>query len=54
VTLGPQAPRSGELRAGFDADVIAVDFDPLADQAAWGDPARVTHVWQAGRLVKSA
>lgn len=52
-TLGPQAPRSGQLRAGYDADVIAVDADPLADRSVWGDPDRVTHVWKSGRCVKS-
>jgi imidazolonepropionase-like amidohydrolase len=54
ATLGPQAPRSGELKAGYDADVIAIDFDPLTEPAAWGDPKRVTHVWQAGVAVKGA
>src|SRR6478672_325739 len=31
ATLGPQAPQSGLLTAGYDADVITVDADPLAD-----------------------
>jgi imidazolonepropionase-like amidohydrolase len=51
-TLGPQAPRSGLLAAGYDADVIAIDFDPLNDNSGWGDLDRVTHVWKAGELVK--
>ncbi len=51
-TLGPQAPLSGQLREGYDADVIALDFDPLTDAAGWGDPDRVTHVWKSGRQVK--
>ncbi len=52
-TLGPQAPLSGQLREGYDADVIAIDFDPLSDSSGWGDPDRVTHVWQGGNPVKS-
>ena len=52
-TLGPQAPMSGQLNKGYDADVIAIDFDPLDDGSGWGDPDRVTHVWKAGSLVKS-
>ncbi len=52
-TLGPQAPRSGVLEAGFDADVIALDADPLSDVGVWGDPDRVTHVWKSGVTVKS-
>jgi len=51
-TLGPQAPRSGQLLAGYDADVIALDANPLEDRSVWGVPGRVTHVWQAGRQVK--
>lgn len=52
-TLGPRAPRSGILREGYDADLIAVDTDPTSDLSVWGDPDRVTHVWKAGELVKS-
>ena len=52
LTLGPQAPRSGQLREGFDADVIALDFNPLEDNAGWGDPDRVTRVWKSGRREK--
>lgn len=53
LTLGPQAPESGVLAKGFDADVIALDFDPLTDLEAWGDPNRVTHVWKGGVGVKT-
>src|SRR6266542_254599 len=52
ATLGPQAPRSGQLLAGYDADVLTLDADPLADLAVLADPARITGVWRAGRRVK--
>jgi len=51
-TLGPQAPRSGQLAAGFDADVITVGADPLADISVLGRPEHITGVWAAGRQVK--
>jgi imidazolonepropionase-like amidohydrolase len=51
-TIGPQAPLSGQLREGYDADVIAIDFNPLENNSGWGDPDRVTHVWQRGVSVK--
>jgi imidazolonepropionase-like amidohydrolase len=51
--LGPQAPTSGQVREGYDADVISLDFNPLEDASGWGDPDRVTHVWKGGILVKS-
>jgi imidazolonepropionase-like amidohydrolase len=52
LTLGPQAPRSGRLEAGYDADVITLDADPLADISVLADPAHVTGVWTGGRRVK--
>jgi imidazolonepropionase-like amidohydrolase len=52
LTLGPQAPRSGRLAAGYDADVICVDGDPLEDIAVLAEPARIHKVFKAGALVK--
>jgi imidazolonepropionase-like amidohydrolase len=54
LTLGPQAPRSGRLEAGYDADVITLSADPVADITVLADPAQVTGVWTAGRQVKGA
>ena len=54
LTLGPQAPRSGQLAGGYDADVITLDADPLADIGVLADPHHVTGVWTRGRRVKEA
>ncbi|HET6215184.1 MAG TPA: amidohydrolase family protein [Micromonosporaceae bacterium] len=51
-TLGPQGPRSGRLVESFDADVLALDADPLADLAVLADPARISGVWKGGVRVK--
>ena len=51
-TLGLQAPQSGQIKTGFDADMIALATNPLVDRSVWGKPDRVTHVWKAGELVK--
>jgi imidazolonepropionase-like amidohydrolase len=51
-TLGPQAPRSGQLRPGYDADVLTLDADPLADLSVLTEPAHITGVWKAGGRVK--
>ena len=53
-TLGPQAPRSGLLAEGYDADLITVDGDPLADISVLENPDRITAVWTGGRQVKGA
>lgn len=54
LTLGPQGPPSGQLVEGYDADVIVVDGDPLADISILADPSRVVGVWKAGRRVKGS
>jgi len=51
LTLGPQAPRAGRLEPGYDADLITVDANPLADIAVLGRPERITGVWTNGRRV---
>jgi imidazolonepropionase-like amidohydrolase len=51
-TLGPQAPRSGQVQVGYDADVITVDGDPLADLDVLADPSRIIGVWRAGHRLK--
>jgi imidazolonepropionase-like amidohydrolase len=54
ATLGPQAPLSGQLRAGYDADVITLSGDPLADISVLATPSQITGVWTGGRQVKGA
>jgi imidazolonepropionase-like amidohydrolase len=54
LTLGPQAPKSGRLAAGYDADLITLDADPLADISIIAEPRHVTGVWVHGRQVKGA
>ncbi|MCA9609979.1 MAG: amidohydrolase family protein [Myxococcales bacterium] len=53
LTVGPQARKVGQLQVGWDADVIGVIADPLADVGVLADPAKITHVWRRGRLEKS-
>jgi len=54
LTLGPQGPRSGQLAMGYDADVITLDADPLADIGVLADPDHITGVWTRGRRVRGA
>ena len=53
-TLGPQAPRSGQVAAGYDADILTLDADPLTDISVLAQPAHITGVWTRGRQVKGA
>jgi imidazolonepropionase-like amidohydrolase len=52
ATLGPQAPLAGILAPGWDADVITLAGDPLADINLLTDPANVTAVWKHGVAAK--
>ena len=52
LTLGPQAPRSGLLAEGYDADVLGVSANPLDDITVLTEPDGITHVWKAGAAVK--
>lgn len=53
MTLGEKmAPRSGQIREGYDADLIAVGRSPLVDIKVLGDRGNVSHVWKGGRVWK--
>lgn len=52
ATLGPQAPRSGKLESGYDADVLIVAGNPLTDIGVLAHPEHITGVWKSGRRVK--
>jgi len=52
LTLGPMAPKAGQLKEGYDADFIAVSKNPL-DDIAMLKPENVTHVWKQGVCYKS-
>lgn len=48
ATLGPQAPNTGQLVDGMDADVICVSGDPSSDVSVLAKPDNVTHVFKGG------
>ncbi len=52
LTLGPQAPRSGQLLPDYAADILALAKNPVRDLGVLADPGNVTHVWKAGALLK--
>ncbi|MDX1657982.1 MAG: amidohydrolase family protein [Nitriliruptorales bacterium] len=47
-TLGPQAPRSGQLAEGYDADVLTIASDPSQDVSVLTDVDNITGVWKGG------
>ncbi|KAH8649842.1 hypothetical protein BX600DRAFT_387908 [Xylariales sp. PMI_506] len=53
-TLGAHlAPKSGQLKEGYDADLIAVSSNPLEDISILSNVDDITYVWKGGKLFKS-
>jgi imidazolonepropionase-like amidohydrolase len=50
MPASPRSNRKGRIAPGYDADLLAVDGDPLADPAAL---QRVRAVYARGALVAS-
>lgn len=48
ATIGAQAPKSGQLKQGMDADVLCVSGDPIADISVLTNPDNITHVFKGG------
>ncbi|KAI9663226.1 MAG: hypothetical protein M1821_008274 [Bathelium mastoideum] len=53
-TLGSKmAPKSGQIREGYDADLIALSESPLDNIEVISNTENVTHVWKGGRIFKA-
>lgn len=51
-TLGRMAPKSGQLKEGYDADFIAVKQSPLEDVGVLTTRDNIEKVWKGGRKFK--
>ena len=52
ATLGPMAPLSGQIKEGYDADLIGLEKNPIDDIGLFKNVKNVTHVWKGGKLFK--
>ncbi|RSM07633.1 hypothetical protein CDV31_008526 [Fusarium ambrosium] len=52
-TLGALAPKKGLIKKGWDADLIALEEDPLNNVHLFSSPENIKYVWKGGLLVKS-
>ena len=53
LTLGPQAPKSGIVKEGYDADLLGLDADPLHDIEMMRKPKNIKYIWKRSKLVKA-
>ena len=47
------APKSGQVKVGYEADVLAVKRNPLTDITLLAGPENMSHVWKAAKLHKA-
>lgn len=52
-TLGALAPKKGLIQKGWDADLIALEENPLDNIHLFDSPENIRYVWKGGLLVKS-
>ncbi|KAK4184248.1 hypothetical protein QBC35DRAFT_517715 [Podospora australis] len=52
LTVGDQAPLTGQLKAGYEADIIAVAENPTKDVRVLQCPENITWVWKGGKVFK--
>ena len=52
-TVGPQAPKSGQIKVGYDADLLGLEENPLDDMELFRSPKNIKYIWKAGKLVKA-
>lgn len=51
-TLGRQAPKSGQLKAGYDADILGLTGNPVEDIEVFKKSENIKWVWKGGKLFK--
>ncbi|KAJ3474524.1 hypothetical protein NLG97_g9808 [Lecanicillium saksenae] len=52
LTLGRQAPKSGQLKVGYDADILGLTENPIEDIAVLNKTENIKWVWKGGKLYK--
>jgi imidazolonepropionase-like amidohydrolase len=50
-TLGPRAPKSGELKEGYDADILLLNSDPFSDIASLQKRENIKGVFRTGSVM---
>lgn len=53
LTLGPHSKvKSGQIKVGYDADVIAVSANPLKNIKVLQKAKSIVMVWKGGKVMK--
>ncbi|KAI0181586.1 amidohydrolase [Hypoxylon sp. FL1284] len=52
LTVGEQAPKTGQLKVGYEADVLGLLKNPVEDVKVLQDKATIGWVWKGGKIYK--
>lgn len=52
LTVGAQAPKTGQLRVGYEADVLGLTANPVQDVRVLQDKENIKWVWKGGKIYK--
>lgn len=51
-TVGLQAPKTGQLKVGYEADVLGLTANPAEDVRVLQDQNNIKYVWKGGKIYK--
>lgn len=52
LTVGAQAPKTGQLKAGYEADVLGLTANPVEDVRVLQNKDNIKWVWKGGKIYK--
>lgn len=52
LTVGAQAPKTGQLKVGYEADVLGLTENPVDDVRVLQDKDKIKWVWKGGKIYK--
>jgi imidazolonepropionase-like amidohydrolase len=52
LSVGAMAPKTGQLKVGYEADFLGLLKNPVEDVAVLQDKQNIGWVWKGGRLFK--
>ncbi|KAI0394971.1 amidohydrolase [Xylariaceae sp. FL0594] len=52
LSVGAMAPKTGQLKAGYEADILGLLENPVRDVKILQDKNNIQYVWKGGRLFK--
>lgn len=52
LTVGAQAPKTGQLKAGYEADILGLTENPVEDVKILQNKDHIKYVFKGGKLFK--